>query len=338
MLFKKRILRPPIKTLKEIELLVYSGKKLKVLVTGGAGFIGSHLVDELLSRRYEVRVIDNLYSGNIQNVERHDGNPSFEFTEGDIRDQDFVEEALRGVDGVFHEAAITSVPVSVEKPDLTEEVNVDGTKNLLEGSLSEGVNRFVFASSCAIYGAPEDLPLKEDSRAAPASPYAESKFSAENKCREYRGKNGLEPMILRYFNVYGPGQSGGRYAGVISKFLERLEKDEPPIIYGDGDQTRDFVFVEDVVKANILALEGNGTPGRPYNIGSGRAISINELCEKMMNVVGKPQIEPEYEEARKGDIRHSKADLKRAVEELNYRPSVSLKQGLQKLFEDRREI
>ncbi len=305
---------------------------MKVLVTGGAGFIGSHIVDTVLSNGHSVKVLDNLYSGNFENIERHEDDSSFRFIEGDIRNEDDVEEALTEVDAVFHEAAITSVPVSVENPELTREVNVGGTANLLEESLAGDVDRFVFASSCAVYGEPEDLPLTESSPVDPESPYAESKLDAEKECREY-SENGLETVILRYFNVYGPGQSGGRYAGVISKFLERLAEEKAPIIYGDGKQTRDFVYVDDVVKANLLSLETEGLCGHVFNVGTGSSISVNELCEVLLELTGNEDIDPVYEDERAGDVRHSESDIGKIKEKMGYTPEISLRKGLKKIVE-----
>lgn len=308
---------------------------MEVLVTGGAGFIGSHLVDELLTIGNKVKVLDNLSSGNLKNLEQHKGDPSFQFLKGDIRSEEDVKKAIQEVDAVFHGAAITSVPASMKDPELTKEVNVNGTISLLERSLTEEVKRFIFASTCAVYGETEDLPISEDSPLKPTSPYAESKIAGEEKCREYGEREGLKTVILRYFNVYGPRQRGGRYAGVISKFLKRLEEDKPPIIYGDGNQTRDFVYVEDAVNATLLILQRKGAPSQTFNVGSGEAVSVNELYETLSNILGKPEIKPIYKDSRPGDIRHSWADLTKAEKELGYTPKVSLEEGLEKLIKKR---
>ncbi len=305
---------------------------MKTLVTGAAGFIGSHLVDGLLDKGYDVRVLDNLYSGDMDNLSQHENNSSFEFIKGDIREIETVIDAIEDVDTIFHEAAITSVPASIKNPKLTNQVNVDGTKNLLETARDKEVENFIFASSCAVYGDPETIPLTEESRIDPNSPYAESKLLAEKECKKY-SKKGLETVIFRYFNVYGPRQGGGKYSGVISKFLKRIENDEPPIIFGDGEQTRDFVHVKDVVKANILALEAENISGEVFNIGTGNAVSVNELCRTIMDMAGEKSEEPVYEEARDGDIRHSRADIGKAIEKIGYSPEITLKEGLKTIIE-----
>lgn len=301
---------------------------MKVLVTGGAGFIGSHLVESLLERDCSVRVLDNLHSGELENLGEYDENPSLRFIKGDVRDVEDVEKAVEGVDAVFHEAAITSVPVSVENPVLTREVNVEGTVNLLNKCEEFGVSKFVFASSCAVYGDAEQLPIDEKTPLKPSSPYAESKLSGERKILE---RDELDTVVLRYFNVYGPRQGGGRYAGVIVKFLNRLKEDKPPIIFGDGEQTRDFVYIKDIVRANLLALESKEANGEIFNIGSGEAISINKLCETLLKITGKEEIKPKHEPPREGDIKHSKANISKVSEKLGYSPKFSLEEGLERL-------
>lgn len=313
------------------------GKKLKVLVTGGAGFIGSHLVGALLSKGHEVRVIDNLYSGSLDNIRGFKNDPSFHFQEKDIRDKDEVAESIRNIDAVFHEAAITSVPKSIEEPEFTKEVNVEGTKNLLERCVEKEVKKFIFASSCAVYGEPEEVPLSEDSQCEPTSPYAESKLTGEKICREYADREEIETVALRYFNVYGPGRISSRSVGVISKFLDRIEEGKSPVIYGDGEQTRDFVHVEDVVRANLLSLEKEELMGEVFNIGSGRAVTINELCEKLLKASGNPGVDPIYEDHRPGDIHHSEANISKARGELGYKPEVNLVDGLKEIVERRRD-
>lgn len=305
---------------------------MKVLVTGGAGFIGSHLVDRLLKTGNEVVCLDNLSEGSLKNLEEADSYENFRFIQGDVRSEKDLEESIRNVDAVFHEAAITSVPFSVENPDLTRDVNVNGTVNVLEKSIEEGVDKFVFASSCAVYGKPNSIPISEDSSLNVLSPYAESKLSGEDKCKECAKKNDLETVILRYFNVYGPRQSGGSYAGVIVKFLERLKKGRPPIIYGDGEQTRDFVNVRDVVRANLVALKKDGVNSEEFNVGSGIAISINDLCEKILQITGNSELKPVYIDSREGEVRHSKADLSKSSQVLGYEPEISLEEGLNELI------
>lgn len=303
---------------------------MKVLVTGGAGFIGSHLVERLLDEGYEVNVLDNLSSGDIENLDNCIDRSDFRFIEGDLRDKEEVREAVKGVDAVFHEAAITSVPFSVENPELTEEVNVQGTVNLLEECEEQGIEKFIFASTCAVYGDPDSLPLDEEVSPDPTSPYAESKLSAEEKILD---RIGLNPVVFRYFNVYGPRQGGGSYAGVIPKFLNRLEEGKSPIIFGDGEQTRDFIFVEDVVRANIEALETEGVKGEIFNLGSGESISINELCDTLLEVTGNEDMEPDFESSREGDIKHSRSDISKIEEKLGFEPEFSLKEGFSKFVE-----
>ncbi len=305
---------------------------MRVLVTGGAGFIGSHLVDELLDRDNKVTVIDNLSTGKLDNISQHEDNEDFTFRKEDITKRSEVEEVLKEIDGVIHTAAITSVPRSVEEPDLTERVNVEGTKILLENSIKNDVKRFVFSSSCAVYGRNEDLPISEDSEPNPISPYGESKLEAERLCRKFAEK-GLETVSLRYFNVYGPRQGFGPYAGVILKFLEKIEEGDPPVIYGDGEQTRDFVYVKDVVRGTLLGLEEDDVSGEVFNIATGNEVSINELCEKILKITGSDDLEPIYEDPKPGDIRRSKADLNKSREMLGYEPTVPLEDGLLNLTE-----
>ncbi len=260
---------------------------------------------------------------------------NFSFIEGDVRNEEDLEEAIEGVDAVFHEAAITSVPFSMENPTQTHEVNVEGTVNVLNKSIEEGVKRFIFASSCAVYGKPTDLPISEDASLNPLSPYAESKLIAERKCKNYGKRYDLETVILRYFNVYGLRQGYSSYAGVIMEFLDQLNKGKAPVIYGDGNQTRDFVNVSDVVRANILALPERGINSEEFNIGSGRSISINELCETLLRIMGKTDLKPIYEESREGDIRHSRADISKSYRVLGYKPKIFLEEGLRDLLKRR---
>jgi nucleoside-diphosphate-sugar epimerase len=256
----------------------------------------------------------------------------FRFLEGDIRQVRTVEKALDGVDAVIHEAAIASVPFSIKNPSLTNEVNIFGTLNLLEASLRAEVKRFVHASSCAVYGAASELPIREDAPLKPLSPYASSKLAAEEHCKSFYEDYGLETVRLRYFNVYGPRQAAGEYAGVMLKFLERIRRDRPPIIFGDGGQTRDFVYIADVVEATLLALYREGIAGEVFNIGTGEATTINRLCEIFLELAGKPHLKPIYEDAKPGDIRHSQADITKATKFLGYRPKFSLERGVREFL------
>jgi len=301
---------------------------MKVLVTGGAGFIGSHLVDKLMLDGHEVVVLDDLSSGSLKNIEHHLDEPGFRFVKGDIRYARTVEKALEGVDAVIHEAAIASVPLSIKDPALTDEVNIFGTLNLLEVSLRAKVKRFVYASSCAVYGAASELPISEDVPLKPLSPYASSKLAAEERCKVFHENYGLETIRLRYFNVYGPRQAASEYAGVMLKFLERIRRDQPPVIFGDGEQTRDFVYIGDVVEATLLALDREGAAGEVFNIGTGEATTIKKLCEIFLKLTGKTHLKPIYMDAKPGDIRHSQADITKAMKLLGYRPKVSLELGV----------
>lgn len=301
---------------------------MKVLVTGGCGFIGSHLVDVLLAKGDAVTVLDNLSSGTLDNLKTHMDNPTFQFIQGDIRDITVVEKALTDVEAVIHEAAIVSVPLSIENPALTNDVNVRGTLNLLEASAKAGVKRFVYVSSCAVYGDPAKLPINEDVPPNPLSPYASSKLVAEEHCTDFFENHGLETVRLRYFNVYGPRQAANEYAGVMVKFFERIKEDQPPIIFGDGEQTRDFVYVSDVADATALAMSRDGVAGNVFNIGTGESVTINRLCRIFLELTGKEHLKPTYLEARPGEIRHSQADITRATKILGYRPKVTLKMGV----------
>jgi len=306
---------------------------VRVLVTGGAGFIGSHVVDALITRGDTVTVLDDLSSGKLENLKGHEGNPAFRFIRGDIRNAKAVGKALVDADAVIHEAAIVSVPLSVKNPELTHSVNVEGTLNLLRASSDRGVKRFVFASSCAVYGKQKKFPISEDAPPKPLSPYAASKLAAEQNCLAFRDREGLEAVCLRYFNVYGSRQAAGEYAGVMVKFLERLRADQPPTIYGDGDQTRDFVHIQDVAEATLLALKHDDVAGEVINIGTGRGASINELCEIFLKTAGKISIKPVHEAPHAGDIRHSRADISKARKLLGFEPKVPLEKGAKMLWE-----
>lgn len=306
------------------------GNRSKVLVTGGAGFIGSHLVDRLMANGHEVVVLDDLSSGTLQNLQKHRGEPNFHFVKGDIRNAKTAKDVMVDVEAVFHQAAIVSVPFSFQNPTVTHEVNVSGTLNLLRTSLDKGVKRFVYASTSAVYGEATKMPLAEDAKLKPLSPYAESKLVAETHCLDFYRTHGLETVCLRYFNVYGPRQIPGPYAGVIVQFLDRLRGGRQPIIYGDGLQTRDFVYISDVIDATMLASSTKKAAGEVFNIGTGKATTVNELCETLLWITNKLDVKPIYADPRPGDIRHSQADITKARRILNYRPTISLEEGLRK--------
>ena len=305
---------------------------MRVLVTGGAGFIGSHTVDHLLAEGVEVVVLDNLRSGRLENIRQHVNKGNFRFVRGDIRDSHLVKDLVSDVDAVIHLAALVSVPESIKDPALTYAINVNGTLNLLKASVDFGVKRFVYASSCAVYGDSENLPIKEDYPPKPLSPYASSKLTAEDYVRKYNRNFGLETVCLRYFNVYGPRQICSNYSGVITRFINRLTNDLPLVIFSDGEQTRDFVYVTDVAEANVLALKHAKAIGEIFNIGTGVGTTINRLASMLLELEGKNSLETVHSEPREGDIRHSVADISKVKEKLGYCPKVSLKDGLKRLL------
>ncbi|MEJ2241654.1 MAG: SDR family oxidoreductase [Candidatus Bathyarchaeota archaeon] len=305
----------------------------KILVTGGAGFIGSHLVDRLIEKGYTVRVIDDLSTGEKQNIAQHKNNESFQFVEGDIRDFDLVKKCVKDVDAVFHEAALVSVTLSVENPLLSNEINVTGSLNLLKASVDTNVKRFIFASSCAIYGDTKELPITEKISGNPLSPYAVDKLAIEKYAKVINDSYEIETVGLRYFNVYGSRQKYGPYSGVISIFINKLLENKVPTIFGDGDQTRDFVNVKDVIEANMLALSKRDVSGEVFNISSGRAVTINNILKIIRKLLKKEKIEPKYSEARFGDIKHSYADISKAQKILGYDPQIQINEGLKQLIQ-----
>ena len=304
----------------------------KVLITGGAGFIGSHLAEELAENN-EVIVIDNLSTGKLENIKHLLNDKKIIFKKGDIRDLNFLKNEFEGADYIFHQAAVVSVPKSVEDPVSTNEVNVNGTLNVLIAAKNCDAKKVVFASSCAVYGDNPDLPLKEDMLPRPLSPYAASKLACECYCQVFAEVYGLPTVSLRYFNVYGPRQDANSdYAAVIPKFIARVLENKPPIIYGDGNQTRDFIFVKDIVRANITAAESSITG--TFNIASGKATSIEELAMQIIKTAGKNEdMKPIHEKPRAGDIKHSSADISKAKEKLNFQPEYSLEEGLEEIVE-----
>jgi len=302
------------------------------LVTGGAGFIGSHIVDRLLDNGLDVKVIDDLSTGQLENMVAHQEESRFHFVRGDIRDWEAVKRAVKDVDVVFHEAAFIGIPQSVDNPRLTNDVNVNGTLNLLEASLKFNVNRFIYASSTAVYGEQEKLPIKENAIAHPDSPYAVSKLAAELYVETYYKTYGLETVRLRYFNVYGPRQMYGPYAAVVTAFVNNLMMDKPPTIYGDGEQTRDFINAKDVVEANMLAMDKK-CAGEIFNVATGSQLTINKLFKILQGLTSKSQVQPVYAEPRSSDIRNSCGDMGKANRILGFKPKVSLKEGLFKLIE-----
>ncbi len=302
------------------------GQKNLYLVTGGAGFIGSHIVEALVKRDNRVRVLDNLMTGKRENLAHLDD--KIEFIEGDIRDVKAMRQAVEGVSVVFHEAAIPSVPRSVKEPLLNHEANVNGTFNVLLAARDAGVRRVVYAASSSAYGEKGTGAKHEDDLPSPLSPYAVAKLVGEYYCQVFTRVYGLETVSLRYFNVFGPRQDpSSPYSGVISKFVTMLLAGEPPVIFGDGEQSRDFTYIANVVDANLRAAESPEAAGQVINLGLKQRTTLNQLLSELQKIIG-TDLKPRYEETRTGDIRHSLADITRAEQLLGYRPIVSLAEGL----------
>jgi UDP-glucose 4-epimerase len=299
---------------------------MRVLVTGGAGFVGSNLVDRLLVEGHEVRVLDSFVTGRRENLVK--SLAQIDLIEGDVRSSEIVHAATRGCQAVLHQAALPSVPRSIQDPLSSHTTNVVGTLNVLLAARDEGVKRVVFASSSSVYGANGALPKTEDLAPLPISPYAVSKLSAEGYCRAFAEVYGLETVALRYFNVFGPRQDPmSQYAAVIPAFVTATLEGGSPRVFGDGDQTRDFTYVDNVVEANLLALAADGVTGRTFNVASGKAISLNDVLDALRTATG-AGFEAKYEPPRTGDVRHSWADVSRAKAELGYSPSIDFAEGL----------
>ncbi len=302
------------------------------LVTGGAGFIGSHIAAALSQSGASVRVLDDLSTGHAENLEEIDGR--VEFIRASLLDSDALKRALEGVELVFHEAAIPSVPRSVEKPEDTHRACVEGTFALLVAARAAGVRRVVYAASSSAYGDQPTLPKVEDMAPQPLSPYAVAKLVGEYYCQVWARTYGFETVSLRYFNVFGPRQDpGSQYSGVISRFTSALLSGERPVIYGDGEQSRDFTYISNVVDANLRAAETTRGIGEVINVAMGERTTLNELLEVLKRVTGKTDVTAEYRETRVGDVRHSLADITRARTLLGYEPTVGLEEGLRKTME-----
>jgi nucleoside-diphosphate-sugar epimerase len=300
---------------------------LKVLVTGGAGFIGSHLAEALCRRGADVVVLDNLSTGNPQNLSWATRN--LELVQGDICDTSLVDKILPDCQWVFHQAAVPSVPYSVEQPQATHEQNLTATLNLLAASRRHEVRRFILASSCSVYGDVQS-PATEDTPIHPLSPYALQKYASERYAQMFSWFKGLETVSLRYFNVFGPRQSANSpYSGVIAKFCTEALAGTTPTILGDGKQSRDFVYVDNVVEANLLAVDSIKAPGKVYNIGTGRSVNLLELVEELNRITGQ-KLHPEFAESRPGDVRFSQGDITAARHDLRYEPEIDLSEGLKR--------
>jgi nucleoside-diphosphate-sugar epimerase len=297
------------------------------LVTGGAGFIGSNTVEELIRRGEKVRVLDNFSTGKRHNIESF--LDDIELIEGDVRSYHIVREATEGVDFVLHEAALPSIPRSIRDPITSNEVNVAGTLNVLHAAKDAKVKRVVFASSSSIYGETPELPKHEEMMLSPLSPYAVSKLAAEKYCSVFTKVYGLETVALRYFNVFGPRQDlTSQYSAVIPKFITAILHNRKPLIYGDGEQSRDFTFVSNVVNGNILAATMPGVEGIAVNCACNRQITLNYLVDKVNYILGK-NIQPEYTNPKPGEIKHSFAAIGAAERYLGYKPLVHFDEGLQ---------
>jgi len=300
----------------------------KYLVTGGAGFIGSHLVRRLVAEGKTVRVVDNLSTGQVSRLA--DLMPAIEFVEGDLAEERVSQDAVKAIDYVLHQAAVPSVQRSVQDPVGTNRANINATLNLLESCRKAPVRRLVYAASSSAYGDTEVLPKKEDMAANPLSPYALQKLAGEQYCKLYHRLYGLETVSLRYFNVFGPDQDpDSEYSAVIPRFTTKLLAAEPLTVYGDGEQSRDFTYIENVVEANLLALRAKEAPGTVCNIGCGEKITLNQLIQ-ILEKITDAKARVSYAAAKPGDVRHSLADIRRAEAVLHYQPKITVEEGLRR--------
>lgn len=298
----------------------------RILVTGGAGFIGSTLTKKLLERGHSVVVLDNFYAGRIENFGEVKNHRDLQIVKGDVRDRRVLSKIVKDVDGVVHLAGLVDPVESIKNPSETHDVNVTGTLNMLESSVQNGVKRFVFASSAAVYGDGNPLPLKEEYSLRPMTPYAASKISGEYYSKLFFTCYGLETVSLRFFNVFGPGQGANHYAGVMTRFMQFASRGEPLRVFGDGNQTRDFVNVKDVADGIALALSNGAVKGEVFNICSGIGTEINTLIAIMKEVLGR-NLPTAYESEREGEIRHSRGDPTKAEKILGFKPQIGFKEG-----------
>jgi UDP-glucose 4-epimerase len=302
----------------------------RAVVTGGAGFIGSHITERLVERGWHVVVIDDLSTGKIENIQRLISNRKIDFVEGSIADIQLLKTKFSDIEYIFHQAAYISVAGSIANPILSHEINVSGTLNVLVAARENRVKKVIFASSSAIYGDSSAIYKKEDLVPNPKSPYAVNKLAAEYYCRVFEHVYNLPTICLRYFNVYGPRQnSDSEYSAVIPKFINSIETGKSYVIYGDGNQTRDFVFVKDVADANIFLAESEATG--IFNVGTSKSISINHLSQTLLTLMNRDDIKPIYEKERSGDIRNSLADISK-IREMGYLPKYKLQDGLREII------
>src|SRR5687767_4096053 len=302
------------------------------LVTGGAGFIGSHIASAMAAAGARVRVLDDLSTGHRENLDEIGGD--IDFVEGSVADEALLAKALDGVELIFHEAAIPSVPRSVEAPRNTHIASVDGTFSLLLAAKEAGVKRVVYAASSSAYGDQPTLPKAEQMAPDPQQPYAVAKLVGEYYCRVFTRVYGLETVSLRYFNVFGPRQDpGSQYSGVVSRFISALLSDERPVIFGDGEQSRDFTYVDNVVAANLSAASAPKAAGNVINVANGERITLNELLNELKQLTGRTEVTAEYRDSRVGDVRHSLADITMARELLGYESKVDLREGLKRTLD-----
>ena len=304
----------------------------KIIVTGGAGFIGSHLVDRLLQEKNDVIVIDNYSRGSPKNLEQHKNNKHFTLINDEIEHKEKIDEALLDADAVIHFASISSVYRSITESEKINKVNVTGTLNMLDACIEKNVKRFIFASSSAVYGENNSNPIKEDDCVEPLSPYAASKIAGEAYCNAYYKTYGLDTTILRFMNVYGP-RTTGNYRRVISKFADAIVNKKPIKIYGDGQQTRDFVYIADTVDAILLVLNSKKVKGETFNIGSGITTTVNQLADLMIKIANKPNQEIQHISELKNDVRHKVADISKLKNKLGFEPKISIEEGLQNYFD-----
>ena len=304
----------------------------KVVVTGGAGFIGSHIAAALSASGAKVRVLDDLSTGHRENIDEIGGD--IDFIQGSVADQDLVLKAFEDVELVYHEAAIPSVPRSVEAPRQTHIASVDGTFSLLLAAKERKVRRVVYAASSSAYGDQPTLPKVENMAPDPLSPYAVAKLVGEYYCKVFTRVYGLETVALRYVNVFGPRQDpGSQYSGVVSRFVSCLFGNERPVIYGDGEQSRDFTYIDNVVAANLSAGSSAGASGKVINVANGQRVTLNELLDVLKDLTGRQEVTAEYLAPRVGDVKHSLADITMARELLAYESKVDLREGLQRTID-----